>query len=79
MTTCRACGVAGETRFYRKPWATGGGFHVVEICTACGGRAAGSNSVYVPFPQVRAAGYDPDTLPLLTTAPVGGLVQGVLL
>jgi hypothetical protein len=52
--------------YYRQPWASGGGFHVVEACVNCGANVRGAGR-WVPRSEVLALGLDAARLPLASS------------
>ena len=54
--------------FFRQPWSTGDGQHVLEACTSCGANVRGPG-VWVPRSEVLASGQNPDQLPQVPSRP----------
>jgi hypothetical protein len=49
---------------FRQLWSTGGGYHVAELCVACGCNVRGGGQ-WVPRAEVHALGIDLGVLPVV--------------
>jgi hypothetical protein len=66
MSKMTGCG-HNASSFFRIPWRRGHGFHVAELCIACGANVRGSG-IWVPGREVK----DSDLLPVWKKIGVSG-------